>query len=110
MVRGSYEGKGIDDPEIRALFEKDHILSSDWYRDRLLNKQRVDVLLMERKIEELETLIADPINGSLIEDFGYADRLEEARKTLDDYRSEAYLASLVGTVGADDLTRVRTSG
>ena len=38
MAEGSYEGKGVENEEIRSMFSKDYLLSSDWYKERLLNK------------------------------------------------------------------------
>lgn len=35
MRDGHFEGKGIDDPAIRALFEPGQIIASDWYAARL---------------------------------------------------------------------------
>ena len=32
MAEDSYEGKGIDDPEIRKLFDRDYVINSSWYK------------------------------------------------------------------------------
>ena len=41
MVNGSWEGKGLNDPEFRKLFEPESILKSEWYPKRL--ETRIDV-------------------------------------------------------------------
>ncbi len=104
MAYGHFEGRGIDAPEIRALFEKDRVLASVWYAKRLANKQQIDIHLMEKKINELETFVENPVNKDLIAAFGYKDRLQQAKDQLAVYRSPAYLDSLVGTIGAAALT------
>ncbi len=53
MINGTYEGKNIDDPEIRKLFSIKYVLNSDWYNDRLKAKQNKDIQLIKRHIEYL---------------------------------------------------------
>ncbi len=31
MAHGDFEGKSINDPEVRALFNRETVLESDWY-------------------------------------------------------------------------------
>jgi hypothetical protein len=57
----------------------------------------------EEKIANLEAFIANPINESVIEEFRYKERLQTAKETLAYYESDAYLASLRGTIGAADV-------
>lgn len=100
MAYGEYQGYTLDSSEVRDLFKKENILQSDWYKERLKNKQQIDVRLIQRKIENLEKFIANPLNASVIGEFGYDARLEKARNNLKWYSSEAYLESLTGTIGA----------
>lgn len=104
MVNGDYQGHSIESSEIRDLFKKETILSSDWYAMRLKNKQRIDIGLMQKKIENLEAFIADPINASVIKEFEYEERLQSAREILKQYQSDSYLESLKGTIGAASVT------
>jgi hypothetical protein len=101
MAYGEYEGKTIESPEIRELFRKENILSSSWYSERLKNKQRIDAELVRKKIQNLEQFISNPVNKSVIGEFNYDTRLAEARKTLEYYESDDYLAELHGTMGAE---------
>src|SRR5690606_30043408 len=39
MAHGEYEGKTIHDPGIRGLFDRDAVLASGWYRERLVAKK-----------------------------------------------------------------------
>ncbi len=104
MVNGEYQGHSLESTEIRDLFKKETILSSDWYAMRLKNKQRIDIALMQKKIENLEAFIANPINESVIKEFEYEERLQSARESLIKYQSDSYLASLKGTIGAAAVT------
>jgi hypothetical protein len=101
MAYGDYEGHTIDSAEVRDLFKKDTVLASEWYKARLINKQRTDVDLLQKKITNLEVFIANPVNRSVIQSFHYDTRLQEAKDALEHVLSNAYLASLVGTLGSD---------
>ena len=57
MARGSYEGKTASDPEIRALFTREALLASDWYRERLAMKQQRDVALWARHTRSLREFL-----------------------------------------------------
>ncbi len=86
MAHGSYEGLGVDAPEIRGLFTREALLASDWYRERLAVKQARDIALWTRHVEALE---AARLNT------------EEARLQLARVSAPAYLHELEGTIGAD---------
>lgn len=104
MAYGNFAGHTLESGEVRGLFKKEYVLSSDWYAKRLENKQRYDISLLEKKIENLRVFISNPVNKSVIREFGYDERLVQAEKTLEYYRSDAYLASLNGTIGAESMS------
>ena len=54
MASGSFEGKGANDPGIRAMFTREYLLASDWYRRRLETKQRKDIALWRRHLAYLD--------------------------------------------------------
>jgi hypothetical protein len=97
MARGDWEGKGVGDPGVRALFTRESVLASDWYKARLRAKQARDVALWGRHIAALEAFVSGPGSGQ----FDVAGRLGEARAQMERVGSVAYLAELVGTIGAD---------
>ena len=43
MAYGHYEGKEMSDPELRGCFERDYVINSDWYKERLKLKQQKDI-------------------------------------------------------------------
>ncbi len=100
MARGDWEGKGIGDRRVRAMFTREAMLASDWYQDRLRAKQERDVVLWNRHIAALEAHIGGP--GAARFDLGV--RLTEARQQLARVSAPAYLTELVGTIGADPST------
>lgn len=103
MARGSYEGKTASDPEIRALFTRESLLASDWYRDRLTMKQQRDVALWARHTRNLREFLARVGHQDEANRLGIADRLEHARAELERVSAPEYLATLVGTIGADPI-------
>lgn len=103
MAYGDYQGHTIESSAVRNLFKKENILSSDWYAIRLRNKQRIDINLIQKKIDNLENFIKNPVNMSVIKEFHYDSRLEAAKETLEYYKSDVYLETLKGTLGADGI-------
>ncbi|WP_136480357.1 hypothetical protein [Cognatitamlana onchidii] len=105
MAYGEYEGKDISDPELRKYFNRDYVLSSTWYKERLALKQEKDKVYYSSQIEYLESFISNPSNRILIEDLKINERLESVKKLFSEANSEDYLDKLVGTIGADPLFR-----
>ncbi len=105
MAYGSYEGKEISNPELRKYFESDYIINSDWYKDRLKLKQTKDIRFYDSQISYLETFIENPNNADLVSEMKIKDRLKSVKKLYSEAKSDVYLNSLVGTIGADPLFR-----
>jgi len=105
MAHGHFLGKGINDPQIRRMFERDALLASDWYAERLEVKQTRDIALWRRHIEALERFQSS--GGRLpAEDPGEIDdRLSLAKTQMARVSAAAYLDELIGTIGADPFYR-----
>jgi hypothetical protein len=101
MRDGHYEGRTLDDPEIRALFTRDSVLASDWYRARLATKQRIDARLWERHVAYLENFLRNTSCAAVAERMGLAQRLNDARAKLAEVNSAGYVERLVGMTGAE---------
>lgn len=97
MAKGHFEGKSASDPEIRAMFTREYLLRSDWYRERLETKQSRDVALWSRHVTALESV------DSTVEGMNLEERRETARAKLARVSAREYLGELVGTIGADPL-------
>jgi hypothetical protein len=96
MAYGEWEGRRVDHAEVRSMFTRESLLTSDWYKDRLCAKQEHDVALWSRHIAALEAFEA---NG--VRQLDVSSRLAEARRQLVRVSSVSYLAELVGTIGSD---------
>jgi phosphoenolpyruvate carboxykinase (diphosphate) len=103
MAYGHYNGKSIKDPEIRAMFTREALLQSNWYQARLAKKQMRDITLGQKNVAYLEEFLARPGYAKEAQRLGIAARLDEAGNQLDYVKSSKYLASLVGTLGADPI-------
>jgi hypothetical protein len=96
MVHGQYEGMTLADPKLRALFDREATIRSDWYRERLRVKQRRDVALWQGHVRALES--HRPEAGELPD---LARRRAAAQEGLARVSAPAYLEELTGTIGAD---------
>jgi hypothetical protein len=100
MVHGTYEGMAVDSPELRAMFTREALLASDWYQERLREKQRRDIALWQRHVNALEAY-RDAAAARRERGFDIEGRLGSARTMLAQVSAPAYLEELEGTIGAD---------
>ncbi|WP_396602955.1 hypothetical protein [Algibacter sp. R77976] len=103
MAYGNYEGKDISHPELRKYFNRDYVVSTDWYKERLALKQQKDITYYGSQIEYLEAFINNPYNDILVDDLQINKRLETTKKLYNDVKSPDYINHLVGTIGLDPL-------
>jgi hypothetical protein len=103
MAHGTHEGKTLQDRAIRSLFTLEHLLTSEWYGERLKTKQAVDIRLWERHVAALEKFKQEA--SSADEEYLHTveDRLESARRELNRVSSADYLTRLQGTIGAQPI-------
>ena len=100
MIDGtSREGWDLTSPEFRALFERENILSSSWYAERLDAKVARDTRQARQAIEDLTRFYTAENNEEVVERLNIEGRLAEARAWLDKVSSPAYREHLVGTLG-----------
>jgi phosphoenolpyruvate carboxykinase (diphosphate) len=103
MAHGQYEGKDASHPDIRAMFTRDYLISSDWYQERLRTKQERDVALWRRHVQYLTDFSQQAHQRDVVEQLNLASRLAAAQQELARVSSDGYLATLVGTLGADPM-------
>jgi hypothetical protein len=101
MASGSFDGKDAHHPEIRAMFTRPSLLESDWYKQRLIAKQKVDVALWKRHVTYLENFLTTGVVTQERERAPIEAKLNVARKELERVSSPQYLSALVGTIGTD---------
>jgi hypothetical protein len=105
MAYGTYEGKEISDPELRKYFDREYVVNSDWYKERLVLKQEKDIKFYASQKEYLEDFITDSNNAKLVAEMDIKPRLEKVNALYAEAKSEGYIETLVGTIGADPLCR-----
>lgn len=103
MAYGNYEGKDINDPELRRLFDREVVLESDWYKNRLKLKQQKDIAFHKKQIAYLKEFMGSKCNQIINEEMNLAERFKQANDLLAHAESKEYLKELVGTIGADPL-------
>jgi hypothetical protein len=103
MAYGHWDGKDANHPEFRALFTRQGLLESEWYKERLRVKQSRDVALWQRHVQRLTEFLALPSHHDEAGRLGIRDRLTRAKTELERVSSSDYLSQLQGTIGADPI-------
>jgi hypothetical protein len=103
MATGSYQGKDVHHPDIRALFSRDALLASRWYQQRLETKRQRDLALWQRHCGNLQAFLQKDSHQDVAAELNIAGRLQKAQAMLAAIQSPAYLEQLKGTIGADLL-------
>ena len=101
MAHGHYEGKTKRDPEVRELFTKQSLLASQWYRERLVTKQRRDLALWERHRDYLDGYLKHRPNAEATVREAIAHRRQIVAAELERIGRPEYVDNLVGTLGAE---------
>jgi hypothetical protein len=101
MRDGNWEGRGADDPVFRALFTRESLLASDWYRARLEAQRTIDAHLGASQADYLEKFLARPNYADVAARLDIRSRLKHASASATATQTPAYLAKLTGTLGAE---------
>jgi hypothetical protein len=101
MRDGNYEGKGLADPEVRGLFDREAMLASDWYRERLECRARLEQKLWESHARNLHQFLHLRAHEGEAARLDIPARLAGAQKRLAEVSAPGYAASLAGTLGTD---------
>jgi len=100
MHSGSFEGKTIADPELRALFTRESLLESDWYKTRLQTQQTLEVRLWKRHLRALREFLDVPQFSPALRR-KVTERLQAAQTYLEHIERPDYFETLRGFIGAD---------
>ena len=98
MRDGSYEGRTLDDPDLRAMFTRESILKSEWYAERLITRQQIELASLQNTIRGLSA--QEPKTEDA------AAKISELQSRLKTVKGINYLKSLAGTIGADPFIGV----
>ncbi len=103
MAEGSFEGATVDDPAFRALFTRENMLQSDWYRERLVRQNRKDRELAARKLEHMEAFLKRPSHADIATELDIAGRVKQMKEHLSRLDQRDPAKELAGTLGRDRL-------
>jgi len=101
MAEGRFGDWDEHHPEFRALFTREALLASDWYRERLETRQRNEQSLWARHVSSLESFLARYPDVAARPRLDLASRLDRSRDQLEFVSRSEYVDELVGTLGAD---------
>jgi len=103
MAHGDYDGAELTDPKIRDLFDRESVLASDWYQDRLKAKLTIRKKHLSSQILSLEKFLAQPYYAEEAKRLQIHTHLEQVKERLDivENRPQEYLDGLQGSLGAD---------
>ncbi len=103
MAYGEYEGKTIDNPELRKYFDREYVVNSDWYKERLARKQQQNLDFITNQLANLEAFAAAKENVELVDEMDIKNRISIAKDKIEYIKSEQYIIDITGTVGSDPL-------
>ena len=86
---------------MRALFGREALLESDWYKERLRVKQQRDIALWSRHLAALEDFRKRSADIPAGAPFAIEDRTHAARAQLASASAFVIVTELRGTIGAD---------
>jgi hypothetical protein len=105
MAEGSWQGKGLENPELRQLFDRDYVLGSDWYRARLSAYADSERSRLASGVAYIEKFLDSPSGRDDREIVRARRELAAVKAKLADVSQGSYTSSLVGTIGLDPLYR-----
>ena len=105
MAMSEYQGKTIEDQDIRYMFSRDYLLQSEWYKERLKNKQTRDAALWQTNLEYTEQKMQETLESELENRINLQAQIDEAEHMISIVNNDNYLERLQGTLGADWVHR-----
>ncbi len=103
MAHGHWQGMDVHAPEVRALFTRESLLASDWYRRRLEVKRERDLALWRRKLDELLRFRHNPHNQEESRRLDLDARIAFVAEKLGRIEDPESWRDFIGTLGADPL-------
>lgn len=101
MAEGSWNGFGLNSPEVREMFTRENMMQSEWYQARLAAKQRVDQKIWQRHVTYLTEYCSRPTHAAVTKRLGLQTKLSHAKFQLELCSQAEYVNTLVGTIGVD---------
>ena len=95
----SEEGLTLHDPEFRAMFERENVLASEWYAERLRSKTAADAKLAEMSTGAMQRFIGEEINANAARRLGIEEKIVAMQAELKKNSGEEAAEALRGTLG-----------
>jgi hypothetical protein len=112
MAEGQYQGMGLSDPKLRSLFDRDYVLKSDWYRDRLEAYRDREESYMADSVRRLRAYLSGSAEAGSLAARRAKTELARAEERLSVLGKAGYIDLIEGSIGLDPLFRgaAATSG
>jgi hypothetical protein len=101
MRDGTWEGRGPDDPAFRALFTRESLLASDWYKARLAAQAVVDHQQWERHARYLEKFLQRRNYADVADQLAIREKLERVSHLARVTKAPDYASTLAGGLGSE---------
>ncbi|MHA6511403.1 hypothetical protein [Tessaracoccus sp. Z1128] len=99
MATGMSDGMTLHDAHFRRLFDRDEVLASDWYRDRLESQCATDAAHHSAAVAAMTKFIDEPTNALAAQRLGIRDRISAMQAQLTASSRPGAAAGLSGTLG-----------
>lgn len=103
LVHGHYEGLTASSPEFRAMFTREALLKSDWYRERLETQQYREIGFWSAAKQRLEDNIREGKHLEMLISLDLQERLRFVTEQLAAATAPSRIDELFGTIGADPI-------
>ena len=103
LVDGHYEGLTASSPEFRAMFTREALLNSDWYRERLETQQYREIGYWTGAKNRLEDEIDAGRHLEALASLDLEARLTFVNEQLAAATKSSRIDQLFGTIGADPI-------
>jgi phosphoenolpyruvate carboxykinase (diphosphate) len=107
MAEGHYEGKSIHDPEVRALFDREGVLASSWYRSRLEAYREREAEYIGASVDRLRRYLAESAEAGSVSARRARTELARTEERKSALAQGGYIDMIVGSIGLDPLFRGR---
>jgi len=107
MAEGSYEGMTINDPKFRAMFTREAVIGSDWYKQRLSTFRDREAIRLTNFISSMEGYLTKTQQAGnwkgqeIAKRLNLEERLAACKAELARVKTADYLKSLEGSLGVD---------
>ncbi len=104
MANGtSTEGWSLDSPEFRTQFERENVLASEWYAERIAAKRQEELGRIAQGIEDMNRFLSVPTNSITAARLHLTDRIAAAEAEYERKSTEEYVKRLIGSIGLQPL-------